>query len=503
MPVVFDEPQFKVVAATKALNKRDFLPERSELYEFYAENLEVGPELITALSAAGTHTSNSIFEIMKNRLVRFEGEIQRSPSFEARKSILENSTRSYVSRVFDNTLGRGHIDVADMSSYLVSGLNIPRIVSLFLCSPHHLSHEQQSLRYTVPKSFFLSNQIQNSNIGPRAKKLVESAFNLYLKMVGAGIPMEDARSLLPLSVNSNITTIGNGREFTYLIRLARNENLALPQVVGQCIDQIDIGLREVAGEIFRDRGPNYDLRRYYPSPQLFSMTNEYVHGILREHSGQKVVLLGFSKPWDLGDRPHFSASFSKNDPVFYNNLLHVRATFLVKFSLEAAHQAIRHRTWNHDFESLYHASDRQEYMVPPSIKASSYLDEYVQTVESFYEMYRLVKEEFSQREALIFLPNAHYIYDVVELDGWNIVGNLPLRTCEKAQWEIREIAKKMVSHLAWGSEKLGFHGDKTLSFYALPTCQTFNVCYEDNSKELCPIYAHKFLRSPKDDRVKT
>jgi len=503
MQVSFSEPEFKVVAATRALNRREFLPEGSALYGFYEENLEVGPELLTALSAAGTHTSSSIFEIMKNKLVRFEADIQRSSSPESRKSVLENNTKSYISKVFDNTLGRGHIDVADMSTYLVSGLNVPRIVSLFLCSPHHLSHEQQSLRYTMPRGFFLSSQLQNSNLGPKAKKLTEDAFNLYLKMVETGIPLEDARSLFPLSVNSNITTTGNGREFTYLIRLARNENLALPQIISQCIDQIDVGLREVAGEVFKDRGPNYDLRRYYPSPQLFSTSNEYVNEIIKEHAGQKVVLLGFSKPWDLGDRKHFSKSFSRDDPAFYNNLLHVRATFLVKLSLEAAHQAVRHRTWNHDFESLYRASERREYMIPPSIKTSPHLEEYIHIIESFYDMYSLVKDEFSQPEALIFLPNAHYIYDVVELDGWNIVGNLPLRTCEKAQWEIREVAKQMVSRLAWGSEKLGFRGDKTLSFYALPTCQTFNVCYEDNSKELCPIYAHKFLRSSKNNGVKT
>ncbi|MCL5788596.1 MAG: FAD-dependent thymidylate synthase [Candidatus Marsarchaeota archaeon] len=74
------------------------------------------------------------------------------------------------------------------------------------------------------------------------------------------------------------------------------------------------------------------------------------------------------------------------------------------------------------------------------------------------------------------------------------MGNLPLRTCEKAQWEIRGIAKAMASLIGWGSRDSGFNGNKTLSFYTLPPCHTFNVCFEDNSKEVCPIYRHKFMR---------
>ncbi len=494
--ITLADPSFKVAGATMTPDRSMFIPPDLTLKEHLLDGFEVGPQLLVALCAAGTHSEKDIFELMKGKIKQFVnmGDVSLGTT-----NLVENDLQKYISnytsKVFRNTLARGHIDVADMASYLVVGRNVPRLVSLFLCSPHYLSHEQQSLRYTKANSFCVPKTIRGTALERKAIKLLEQAHSIYLQMVDHGVPLEDARSILPLAVNSNITSIGGGREYTYLAILSKSPNLVLPQVVKDSIQEILNQVSSLAPQVFTDYGPNYDVRRYYPSPQFFAKTNRFVNKVVAENAGEKVVLLGFHDNGLALSKQDIANGVLSGDPSFFTNLLHIRAVFLVKLSLEAAHQAIRHRTWNHDFESLYDAAERFEYMTPPTINSSKFLSDYQNIQGEMHELYLEVRDQIAPSEALIFLTNAHYVYDVVEIDGWNMIGNLPLRTCEKAQWEIRGIAKLMASRLAWGSEQSGFKGNKTLSFYTLPTCQTFGVCYEDNSKEVCPIYRHKFLKT--------
>ncbi|MEM3671442.1 MAG: FAD-dependent thymidylate synthase [Thermoprotei archaeon] len=452
--------------------------------------LEVGPQLFSALCAAGTHSQSSIYEILESKVERF---LAQNPG--CGKQELASYLEGYASKVFDNTLAHGHIDVADMGSYLVVGENVPRLCTLFWCSPHHLNHEQQSLRYTQANSFHLPRTVRSSRFMKRAEEVLLNCYDAYREFISQGVLPEDARSVLPLAVNSNITTIGGGREYTYVSALIRSRSLLLPSVVRDSVEQVSKALSEISPEVFKDRGPNYELRRYFPGPQLFARENRFVRDAVGKHGANKVTLLSFSDPGLCLDRETVRRKLEEQDPSFLVNLLHIRAVFLIRFSLEAAHQAIRHRTWNHDFEPIYVAADRFEYMTPPSIEQNGLKEAYDSAINRLYTLYEDVKNELGPEEAVIFLPNSHLIYDVVEIDGWNMVGNLPLRTCEKAQWEIRGVAKAMVSKIAWGSPASGFRGDKTLSYYALPPCQTFNVCFEDNTRDVCPIYRHKYLKA--------
>ncbi len=491
--VIFADPYFSVAGATRAVDVSKFVPVELAQRENYLSNLELGPELFDALCAAGTHTPESIYSLLSSKLRKFASlaESQVSNQEEFRMN-LNNYLRNYSAKVFSNTLARGHIDVADMGTFLVTGINVPRLVTLFLCSPHYLTHEQQSLRYSEPSNFHLPKPLRDTRIEPIIRRTIGSAYELYKKMVEGGIPKEDARSALPLAVNSNITTSGGGREFTYLSVVRNSKFLQLPEVVHDSVTQIMASVTQVAPEVFRERGPNFDIRRYYPAPQIFVKHNRFVEEAVSLHKSEKVSLLGFQDGGLKLTKDQIAEGVKSADPSFFTNLLHVRITFLVKFSLEAAHQAVRHRTWNHDFESIYRAAERFDYMVPPKIASSDYVQEYHDIIAQLYDIYRLVKSEHGEQEAVIFLSNAHNLYDVIEIDGWNLVGNLPLRTCEKAQWEIRGIAKLMVNKLAWGEKEIDFTGSKTLSFYGLPPCHTFNTCFEDNTVDPCPIYVHKW-----------
>ncbi|PSN91578.1 hypothetical protein B9Q09_01065 [Candidatus Marsarchaeota G2 archaeon ECH_B_SAG-C16] len=493
--ITIADPSFEVVGTTMSVDKSRFIPSESRFKDLFLENLEIGPQVFDALCAAGTHSEKDVFELMKHKLRQFENGINTSQDYHNLGESVKEYVSNYTLKVFRNTLARGHIDVADMGTYLVVGRNVPRLVTLFLCSPHYLSHEQQSLRYTKANSFHIPNALRGKPLEEEARAIITQAYSLYSRMVERGIPLEDARSILPLAVNSNITSTGGGREYTYLGILSRSPHIVLPQVVKDSVDQILKSVSRIAPQVFLDYGPNYDIRRYYPSPQFFAKTNHFVNKLIAQNKGERVVLLGFHDNGLKLSKQEVEEGVRSGDPAFFTNLLHIRAVFLVKLSLEAAHQAIRHRTWNHDFESLYDAAERFEYMVPPSIQSSDFLTEYHAMQSEMRELYMKVRDEVSRSESLLFLTNAHYVYDVMEIDGWNMIGNLPLRTCEKAQWEIRGIAKLMASRLAWGSVQSGFTGDKTLSFYTLPTCQTFGVCYEDNSKDVCPIYRHKFLKA--------
>ncbi|WP_163329164.1 FAD-dependent thymidylate synthase [Desulfurobacterium thermolithotrophum] len=150
---------------------------------------------------------------------------------------------------------------------------------------------------------------------------------------------------------------------------------------------------------------------------------------------------------------------SENVPPLEENLKvllrHSHFTFLVDgISRACSHQLVRHRPASYSQQSQrYVAMKNFPYVTPKSIenkkveiknKTYSY-DDVMKFIGEFYEM--LVEEGVPKEDARFVLPNACTTRIVFTMNGEELIHFLRLRTCTRAQWEIRKVAIKMLKIL--------------------------------------------------------
>jgi thymidylate synthase (FAD) len=159
-------------------------------------------------------------------------------------------------------------------------------------------------------------------------------------------------------------------------------------------------------------------------------------------------------------------------------LRHSHFTFLVDgISRACSHQLVRHRPASYSQQSQrYVAMKNFPFVVPESVKGKNvavegksitYKDLMV-FIGKFYE--GLVDAGVPKEDARFVLPNACTTRVLFTMNGEELVHFLRLRTCARAQWEIRKMAVEMLKILR---EKHPF-----LFNHVGPSCYYLGYCTE-------------------------
>ena len=135
-------------------------------------------------------------------------------------------------------------------------------------------------------------------------------------------------------------------------------------------------------------------------------------------------------------------------------LEHVTFTFGIEgVSRVLLAQLTRHRIASFSVQSQRYVSYENGfgYIVPPSIinlgeDAVREYDQQMQTIEGWYKNWqaRLGKGEHSNEDARFVLPNACETRVVMTMNVRELRHFFSLRMCNRAQWEIRQMAEKML-----------------------------------------------------------
>lgn len=141
-------------------------------------------------------------------------------------------------------------------------------------------------------------------------------------------------------------------------------------------------------------------------------------------------------------------------------LEHATFTFAIEgISRACSHQLVRHRMASYSQQSQrYVKMDGFDYVVPESIKNSEtiwrneYVCDEISTLEWYEKLMSELSEQYSQlvkvgipeEDARYILPNACKTNIVMTMNARELRHFFSLRCCERAQWEIRELAEKML-----------------------------------------------------------
>ncbi len=130
-------------------------------------------------------------------------------------------------------------------------------------------------------------------------------------------------------------------------------------------------------------------------------------------------------------------------------LEHVSFTFGIEgISRAATHQLVRHRLASYSQQSQRYVSmENANFVMPESISENA------QACKLFNSCLDMIKKTYSElndldipkEDARYILPNACMSHIVVTMNARELLLFFSLRCCMRAQWEIRELAQKMLS----------------------------------------------------------
>jgi len=136
---------------------------------------------------------------------------------------------------------------------------------------------------------------------------------------------------------------------------------------------------------------------------------------------------------------------------------HVAFTFGVEgISRACSHQLVRHRLASYSQQSQRYVREEQfDYVVPPSIRedpaAAAEFARLMAAAQAGYARLlaqlaaRGVTGEAAQQDARFVLPNAAETKLVVTMNARELLHFFRVRTCNRAQWEIRAVAEAMLA----------------------------------------------------------
>jgi thymidylate synthase (FAD) len=153
---------------------------------------------------------------------------------------------------------------------------------------------------------------------------------------------------------------------------------------------------------------------------------------------------------------------------------HASFTFAVEgISRVCSHQLVRHRIASFSQQSQRYVSlEDFNYVIPPKIKNNLkaekiFLDHIRHLQRAYLDLKNL---KILSEDARFLLPNACETKIVITMNARELLHFFELRLCNRAQWEIRKLAQRMLEKV----KPLAPHIFK----HAGPSCETEKICWE-------------------------
>ena len=450
----------------------------------------------------GTNDKNKLEERIKvvsaaGRLSRYSGT-----AFEILEKFNDyEKNLNLIKRI----ISMGHESITD-HDYLVFGIeNVSPIVEQTIIEERFSSFTIKSRRevnfsqvgYYVP-----TFKDKNGNVLPNQDEIKEKymshmqfLFDSYQKLVDLGIPMEDARFVLPYSYHSNIIMGVDAHTLKKMIlEYTKGTKSNIPEIK-------EFG--EKLYEVVKENVPYYKEIIDLSVPitdkvkeKLDSIVNESYEIIDKpilinsfENVDQNIIIAVLIRKYQFSYEQALKIYEEKlKDNVelcqeimyeIYNGdqkeLSQVSFQFQIPISLAILTHITRHRTYNPIIPDFVPIHDLSKYKTPKTIN-NKCLELYNEIFNKNLEVYQEFKEMGVREEDLVYFHlSGNMVNILANMDGKTLAWITHLRTCNKAQWEIRDIFNEIRKQI---KDKCPIYGT-----ILGPDCEVRKICNE--GKESC------------------
>lgn len=360
----------------------------------------------------------------------------------------------------------GHNSVVEHTYFNLAFQNVTAVVEQFIIEFRLASFTVKSRRYVdfsdagfyVPE--FSDDKIKNGYIAHMSKM-----FALYGELCDNGIAREDARFVLPYCLYSNFFCSVNGREFLNMLRaMLYGRGSKYPEIKALGEELLAQAKEKAPGitDDFEARN-NKDI---HDNPDL-SFIDE-----VPEHTKKQVELLSATENAAkcvarnalISYKNYSSEQIEKilSNEETVNKIIEEtlscrrpRALECVNYTLRFNNVSLscithfaRHRIQSIEIPELI-KTDRESYIIPPVLlDKPELLEKYKKAFRETASEYKRLKEAGVAEELLVYYQLSGNTLDIVTtMNARQLLLFMKLRSCNRAQWEIREYAVEALSLL--------------------------------------------------------
>lgn len=381
--------------------------------------------------------------------------LEKSKDAEKNASLIQKVTKS------------GHNSVIEHLFFNLAFRNVSVVVEQFMIEFRLASFTVKSRRYVdFGDAGFFVPKFSSESVKEKYTEHMSKLFDTYNKLTEKGVAKEDARFVLPYCFFSNFICSMNAREFLNVLRaMLYGRGSKYPE-----IKKIGLSLLEQAQEIapgvmesFNNFGKTFNDK---PDFSFLSSKGKYVN------EKPLVELISYTKNSDLAvaktalisetalnqDEVNTVVSDSETRKRIIDAVIDCARprpleaasyTFrLNNVSLACITHIVRHRIQCVTVPELT-SSNRGRYIIPPAIKADAELFElYTNAFSETEKLYNELRDMGESEENLVYVLLSGNTLDLtITMNARELLLFLKLRTCERAQWEIRDYAYLMLKML--------------------------------------------------------
>ena len=360
-------------------------------------------------------------------------------------------------RLLDTVLSSGHKSVIEHQTFGIAFNDVSVLVEQFVIECRLASYTVKSRRYV---DFGEAGWVRPEGLTEAQRERYDEAmaarFEDYRRLIELGVPKEDARFVLPYCLRSNFFMTVDARELISLIcamRCGRGKGYAEIEALGA---QLKAQFDEIYPGVIDKEAARYPRYEAAPLPERIALGGDRTGdaelldgtddamGLLRQ-------MLDFTGRFLIRDHDNPNqAKWNILTDARPRELEMVRYTFRVKrVSLACVTHFTRHRVLSLLVPPVARALADGDYVLPETVRA-------LPAAESIYRR-AFEAQGMAAREALelgmsmedlsYFALSGHEIDLVLSMNLRELVHFMKLRTCNRAQWEIRGVAWKMLKLL--------------------------------------------------------
>lgn len=378
-------------------------------------------------------------------------------------------------------LRSGHKSVIEHAVFSIAFWDVSAFVEQFLIECRLASFTVKSRRYVDFSNlgYLIPSDLCNESL-TRYIEYMNLLFDGYKSLLEMGIPKEDARFLLPYSFCSNFYCTLNARELSNLIssiKYGRGKNIPeLQDLAQQLLEQVSDIFPALLSEFDCDPDTTCDNNDI-----VWFTSNKSIELVETNEIGSVKLLQAPVQPLDIlkvassVSHPHTDSKFDIEQIITSarpRELEHLSYTFTVSnMTLSGITHLVRHRMQSIVVPSIEYV-DHSRCIIPDTVQQNLEAKErYISILKQANEKLALVREDATLQKYGYYFALSGNVMDVMTtMNARELMLFIRLRACNRAQWEIRNVATGMLSLLRKNFPTLFNH-------YG-PSCVLSGVCPE-------------------------
>lgn len=383
-------------------------------------------------------------------------------------------------KLLNKVLSSGHKSVIEHQTFSVAFNNVSVLVEQFVIEARLASYTVKSRRYV---DFAGAGFVVPEGLTEEQRAVYEAAmrdrFADYEKLMALGVPKEDARFMLPYCLRSNFFMTVNARELIALVcAMLKGRGKGYPEIEALGA-QLKAQLDEIYPGVIDGELARYPAYAPTALPEALEAPHEGVGDaeLLASTANARALLeaaMGFSGRFEpeMGmymTQRNLRALLTDARPRELEMLSYVFG--VQHISLACLTHFVRHRVDSPIVPPVLAALAGGSYVLPQTVKAVPEAEKLFRA--AFEAQARAADEALAlglrPEDASYFAMSGHQLDILLGMNARELMHFMKLRTCSRAQWEIRGVAEKMLELLILDQPAL-------FSMYG-PSCR-FGPCPE-------------------------